>query len=81
MLKKHYIPVGTISQEIEKMSKFNDNKKSGFGHTLLVLSTGKKFRLIKNFIRYESDTLKEMQNEFEGYFLKSETSFKFFKNK
>jgi len=65
---------GISSSTIDIMSKHNDGKKSGYGHTLLVLSArSKKFVLVKDGIRYETDTLKEIKSEFKGFFIKSET--------
>ena len=68
---------GTTSLDIEKMSKYNDGKKPGYGHTLLVLSAGKNFTLIKDGKEYKAKTLSELRRKFQGYFIKTETWLKF----
>ena len=75
-MKKTILNKNVISIIREKFSKFNDGKKTGFGHTLFVLSVrSKKFILIKDGTEYETNTLKEMQEEFSGYQLMSKKMF------
>jgi len=78
-LFKKAIPDGVTSSVVERMSKYNDGKKPGWGYSLLALSAGGKFTLIKDGIEYQSKTLKELKEEFTGYIIETQTWFKFIK--